>query len=78
MICPACGDLDDRIIDSRYEVEWGAVRRRRMCVACGCRWTTYERRRVDQFDDRADLVTLRRALVDAVGILRRVRRARRC
>jgi transcriptional repressor NrdR len=41
--CPWCAALEDRVVDSR-EVEQGeAIRRRRECVACGQRFTTYER-----------------------------------
>lgn len=41
--CPWCASLEDRVVDSR-EVEQGeAIRRRRQCVACGQRFTTYER-----------------------------------
>jgi transcriptional repressor NrdR len=41
--CPWCGAVEDRVVDSR-EVEHGsAVRRRRECVSCSRRFTTYER-----------------------------------
>jgi len=41
--CPWCGAADDRVVDSR-EVEQGlAVRRRRECLVCSRRFTTYER-----------------------------------
>jgi transcriptional repressor NrdR len=41
--CPSCAHLDDRVVDSR-EVEHGdAVRRRRECLRCGFRFTTFER-----------------------------------
>jgi transcriptional repressor NrdR len=42
MRCPACGHLEDRVIDSRAAKEGSAVRRRRECLACGQRFTTYE------------------------------------
>ncbi len=42
MRCPRCGRDEDRVIDSRTVREGGAVRRRRECVACGERFTTYE------------------------------------
>jgi transcriptional repressor NrdR len=42
MRCPNCGVDDDRVIDSRAVREGRAVRRRRECVACGERYTTYE------------------------------------
>lgn len=42
MRCPRCGDLRDRVIDSRTIQEGEKIRRRRQCVACGTRYTTYE------------------------------------
>lgn len=43
MLCPACGDTDIRVIDSRPAENGMAIRRRRECAACGHRFTTYER-----------------------------------
>ena len=43
MRCPACGERDTRVIDSRDLDEGGTIRRRRECVRCGVRFTTYER-----------------------------------
>ncbi len=43
MICPYCGEDDDRVIDSRASEAGQVVRRRRVCAACGRRYTTYER-----------------------------------
>jgi transcriptional repressor NrdR len=42
MKCPACGYLEDRVIDSRATKEGSAIRRRRECLACSQRFTTYE------------------------------------
>lgn len=42
MRCPRCGDLRDRVIDSRVIQEGERIRRRRQCVACRTRYTTYE------------------------------------
>ncbi len=42
MNCPRCGVDDDKVIDSRSARDGQAVRRRRECVACGERFTTYE------------------------------------
>ena len=42
MRCPRCGHLDDRVVDSRLSREGGEVRRRRECLACQHRFTTYE------------------------------------
>jgi transcriptional repressor NrdR len=43
MICPFCGHRHDRVIDSRESKEGDAIRRRRQCLACDRRFTTYER-----------------------------------
>ena len=43
MRCPWCGHLEDRVIDSREAQEGQATRRRRECLGCGRRFTTYER-----------------------------------
>lgn len=42
MRCPFCGDADTRVIDSRLASEGTQVRRRRECVTCSERFTTYE------------------------------------
>jgi transcriptional repressor NrdR len=42
MKCPFCGYSDDKVIDSRASSEGSAVRRRRECLECGKRFTTYE------------------------------------
>ena len=42
MRCPRCGHLDDRVVDSRLSREGSEVRRRRECLACQHRFTTYE------------------------------------
>jgi len=42
MRCPTCGHLEDRVIDSRSTKEGRAIRRRRECIGCGNRYTTYE------------------------------------
>ena len=44
MICPKCtAPDDDRVIDSRLVYIENSIRRRRECMYCGYRWTTYER-----------------------------------
>lgn len=43
MRCPFCRKDNDRVIDSRGSQDAAAIRRRRECVACGRRYTTYER-----------------------------------
>ncbi|QTF91838.1 transcriptional regulator NrdR [Halomonas sp. BM-2019] len=42
MHCPFCGTHDTKVTDSRLVAEGDQVRRRRQCVACGERFTTYE------------------------------------
>ncbi len=43
MRCPYCGHGEDRVVDSREVGDGGQVRRRRECIACQRRFTTYER-----------------------------------
>jgi|UniRef100_A0A7C4AQT8 transcriptional repressor NrdR len=43
MKCPACGAIDDRVIDSRLGKDNSVIRRRRQCLNCKKRFTTYER-----------------------------------
>lgn len=43
MICPFCGFLEDKVIDSRESREGDVIRRRRQCLRCERRFTTYER-----------------------------------
>ncbi|MBL6721025.1 MAG: transcriptional repressor NrdR [Planctomycetes bacterium] len=43
MNCPRCGAADDRVVDSRTSGDGAAIRRRRECLACFQRFTTYER-----------------------------------
>jgi transcriptional repressor NrdR len=42
MRCPFCGFKEDKVVDSRATGEESAVRRRRECLKCGKRFTTYE------------------------------------
>ncbi len=42
MRCPKCGHMDDKVLDSRSSRDGSAVRRRRECLACNQRFTTYE------------------------------------
>lgn len=42
MRCPKCGRLDDKVIDSRTSREGSTIRRRRECLGCSHRFTTYE------------------------------------
>ncbi len=43
MKCPFCGSIEDRVIDSRMSKDGEAIRRRRECIKCGGRFTSYER-----------------------------------
>ncbi len=43
MRCPVCGDLEDKVIDSRTAEDGRSIRRRRACLSCGRRFTTFER-----------------------------------
>ena len=43
MTCPFCGHKEDRVIDSRESKEGDVIRRRRQCLGCERRFTTYER-----------------------------------
>ena len=43
MKCPFCANLGDKVVDSRESKEGEVIRRRRECLACGRRFTSYER-----------------------------------
>ncbi len=43
MRCPSCGSLDTQVKDSRPTEDSGAIRRRRVCLTCQFRFTTFER-----------------------------------
>jgi transcriptional repressor NrdR len=45
MRCTACGSPQDKVVDSRVSEDGLQIRRRRECLACGARFTTYETRR---------------------------------
>ena len=54
MRCPKCGDVEDKVIDSRLSKDGASIRRRRECTACTHRYTTYEE------IERADLRVVKR------------------
>lgn len=54
MRCPKCGCQDDKVIDSRASREGATIRRRRECLSCSYRFTTYEE------VERGGLVVLKR------------------
>lgn len=43
MRCPYCGNLDDKVLESRTMINGESIRRRRECLVCGYRFTSYER-----------------------------------
>jgi transcriptional repressor NrdR len=43
MRCPWCGHVDDKVVDSRPTEQGAAIRRRRQCLSCKRRYTTFER-----------------------------------
>ena len=53
--CPVCSSLDDKVVDSRQADDGAAIRRRRECLACGRRFTTFER------VEEAQLVVVKRS-----------------
>ncbi len=55
MRCPACSSLEDKVVDSRLADDGGAIRRRRECLDCGRRFTTFERM------EEAPLVVVKRS-----------------
>lgn len=54
MRCPKCGHLEDKVLDSRQAKDGASIRRRRICLKCNHRYTTYEE------IERADLRVLKR------------------
>ena len=49
MRCPHCGSIDDKVIESRTLANGDAIRRRRECISCSYRFTSYERTEDKQF-----------------------------
>lgn len=43
MRCPYCGSIDDKVVESRTMVNGESIRRRRECLSCGYRFTSYEK-----------------------------------
>ena len=54
MRCPKCGSLEDKVIDSRVSKDGDSIRRRRECIGCDYRFTTYEE------VERADIRVIKR------------------
>lgn len=42
MKCPYCGSIDDKVVESKQNVDGSAIRRRRECLSCHGRFTSYE------------------------------------
>ena len=73
MKCPFCSHLEDKVVDSRSSKNGDAIRRRRECLQCGKRFTTYE-----QIEDMRPVVVKkdgRRENFDRNKILSGLRRA---
>jgi transcriptional repressor NrdR len=49
MRCPFCGNTEDRVVDSRESREGDVIRRRRECVSCERRFTSYEKIELEPF-----------------------------
>ncbi len=71
MRCPKCGNRDDKVIDSRQSRDSSSIRRRRVCLACAFRFTTYEE--IERTDlrvikrDRTHEIFDRRKLANSVA-----------
>ena len=52
MRCPKCGSVEDKVIDSRLSKEGESIRRRRECLHCDTRFTTYEE--IERLELRAE------------------------
>ena len=75
MRCPSCGNPESKVVDSRPSEDGTAIRRRRECLECGRRFTTYERLRdnplivikADGSSEAYDRQKLMRGLLNAAG-----------
>ena len=54
MKCPFCNQDNTRVVDSRPVEDTNSIRRRRLCDACGRRFTTYERWKYSAYCDQKD------------------------
>lgn len=72
MRCPKCGFREDKVIDSRPSRDGSSIRRRRVCLQCGFRFTTYEE--IERSDirvvkrDRTHEIFDRRKLANSLAI----------
>jgi len=73
MLCPFCGFLEDKVVDSRESKEGDSIRRRRECLNCGRRFTSYER--IDEIPYMVEKKDGRREPFERNKILGGLRRA---
>jgi transcriptional repressor NrdR len=73
MKCPYCGHLEDKVVDSRESKEGEVIRRRRECLGCGKRFTSYER--IDQIPHMVVKKDGRREPFDREKVLAGLRKA---
>jgi transcriptional repressor NrdR len=73
MLCPFCGHIEDKVVDSRESKEGASIRRRRECLNCGRRFTSYER--IDEIPYMVVKKDGRREAYDRNKILGGLRRA---
>jgi transcriptional repressor NrdR len=73
MKCPYCGHLEDKVVDSRESKEGEVIRRRRECLGCSKRFTSYER--IDQIPHMVVKKDGRREPFDREKVLAGLRRA---
>jgi transcriptional repressor NrdR len=72
MRCPKCGSRDDKVIDSRQSRDGSSIRRRRQCLKCKYRYTTYEEiersdlRVVKAFEKRSTSLLTLEDMVDEI------------
>src|ERR1700754_4429845 len=73
MKCPFCGFENDKVVDSRESKEADSIRRRRECLKCGKRFTTYER--IDEIQYKGGKKDGRREKFDRQKVLNGLLRA---
>ncbi len=73
MRCPFCNQLDDKVVDSRTAREGEAIRRRRECLGCKRRFTTYER--VEEALPRIIKKDNRREVLDRTKVMAGLKKA---
>jgi len=73
MRCPHCGTVEDKVVESRTLANGDAIRRRRECINCGYRFTSYER--IDETQFMVVKKDGRREPFDRVKLERGVERA---